>query len=72
MFREKTRLIDLSSDSSNDEMSDEDSNEGETSSRRALAEVSMNSSSGRPPKRRQLYVSDSEEDSEGDIIASSD
>ena len=44
-YREKTRL---SSDSSNDEMPDEVWNEGEMSSRRPLAEVSMNRSSGRP------------------------
>ena len=44
-YREKTRL---SSDSSNDEMPDEVWNEGEMSSRRPLAEVSINRSSGRP------------------------
>ena len=69
-------MIDLTEGKSLDEkdvhLSDDNSNEQETSSKRPLAEVSMNSSSGRPPKRRQLYVSDSEEDSEGDIIASSD
>ena len=54
-------MIDLSSDSTNDEMSNEGPNEGETPRR----QCSVNSSSARSPKRQQLYLSDSEEDSEG-------
>ena len=49
-------MIDLSSDSPNDETSDEGSNERDTPTRRC----SMSRSSVRPPKRQQLYVSDSE------------